>query len=122
MRTMPTRFVALLAAFAPACFTSAPAPQPTTPPVAAPRPSAPESLPDQPRILQRTASGGVISLNPTSRASHRMAAAAMAAHCGGMDSYTVLTEGEEVVDQGVRATSTPPITEWRLHYECNAAP
>lgn len=67
------------------------------------------------RVMQRTQTGGVITLVGDRGHALDDANIEMSAHCG-PDSYTIVQEGEEPIGS---APTGRLATEWRVHYVCN---
>lgn len=81
------------------------------------------------RVIQRTASGGVIELAGDRDQAEADAQAVMTAHCG-PNAYTIVQEGEEAIGATFEPSPLPTApdvpgpptsmtgTAWRVHYQC----
>ena len=100
-------FVASLAA----CWSESPR-QPMVDPAPLPATPAHDPPSGDARVELRTGSGGVVSLRGNRSTAMKRADVLMAEHCG-EGAYTIVREGEEVIE------SETTTTQWRVHYECN---
>jgi hypothetical protein len=94
-----------------ACWSESPR-QPVVEPAPVPTTAAHDPPFGDAQVELRTGAGGVVSLHGNRSSAMKRADVLMAQHCG-EGAFTIVREGEEVIE------SASVTTQWRVHYECN---